>query len=173
MVRDIKEDGYGRVEGKSNSLKWGKDILLVCDTKEQLPYAEKCLSYFDCMPKEVEARLTKYLLRYFNEYKQDLDEEELEEMGPINEENILKHIQLVAIMVDNKCRKDLIEFHIEGNCDWEIEHGLEITISDGKILYVGPYGDYGPNSRRIEYALENYGYYNIDANFNMNYVDEE
>lgn len=172
MVRDIKEYEYGIVEGKTDSLKWGKDISLICDTKEQLSYAEKCLSYFDSMPDEVELKLIKYLFRYFKDYKQYFNQE-VEESDSINEENILKHIQIGSIIVDSECRKDKIEFHIEGNCDWEPEHGLEITISDGKILYVGPFEDYGPNSSRITYALENYGYYNPEANFSMNYVDEE
>jgi len=173
VIRDIKEYEYGIVEGKTDSLKWGKDISLMCDTKEQLPYAEKCLAYFDFMPNEVELKLIKYLLRYFMDYKQDMDQEELEELGAINEENILKHIQIGSVIVDNECRKDRIEFHIEGGCDWEPEHGLEITISDGKILYVGPFEDYGPNSSRLRYALENYGYYVPDADPKMNYVDEE
>lgn len=171
LVRDIKEYEYGIVEGKTDSLKWGKDISLICDSKEQLSYAEKCLAYFDSIPDEVELKLIKYLLRYFMDYKNYIDEE-FEEFGTINEENILKHIQIGAIIVDRECRKDRIEFHIDGSCDWEPEHGLEITISDGKILYVGPFENYAPNSSRIRYALENYGYYNPEADFNMNYVDE-
>ncbi len=44
-----------------------------------------------------------------------------------------------SVMVDNNCRSDIVEFHVEGSCDWEPEHGFEITISDGKILYVGSF----------------------------------
>lgn len=174
MVRDIKKYEYGLFEGKIDSLKWGKDISLICDTKEQFNYAEKCLSYFDSMPNEVELRLSKYLLRYFKEHEQYFDEEELKALGPINETNILNHIGIGSIIVDSNCRKDRIEFHIEGGCDWEIEHGLEITISDDKILYVGPFNDYGPNSSDLRYVLDKYGYYKPDSDgFNMNYVDEE
>jgi len=172
VVRDIKEYEYGIVEGKADSLRWGKDISLICDMKEQFPYAEKCLLYFDSITDEIEVKLIKYLFRYFNDYKQYLDEE-FTETYSISEENILKHIKIKSIIVDSECRKDRIEFHIEGSCDWESEHGLEITISDGKILYVGPFVDYAPNSSRIEYAMENYGYYNPESEFNMNYVDEE
>ena len=38
---------------------------------------------------------------------------------------------------------------IEGACKWEIEHGLEVTFSDGEIIYVGGFGDYGPNTSRL------------------------
>lgn len=170
MIRNIKEFDYGIVEGVTDSSKWGKDILLICDEKDEFPYAEKCLEYFDNLPKEVENRLKKYLYRYFKDYKQYLDEGELSEL---NEENIFDYIGLKSIIVDKKCRQDIIEFHIEGSCDWEIEHGLEITISDDKILYVGPFEDNAPNSNGIKYYLEHYGYYKSDTDFNMNYVDKE
>lgn len=173
MVRDIKEYDYGIVEGKTDSLKWGNNISLMCDTKEQFPYAEKCLFYLDTMPKEMENRLIQYLLRYLKDYICDFPEEEQEELSLINEENMIEHIHITSVIVDAECREEIIEFHIEGECDWEPEHGLEITISDGKILYVGPYNDYGPNSSRMRYALENYGYYNPNSDFNMNYADKE
>ena len=49
----------------------------------------------------------------------------------------------------------------------------EITISDGKILYVGSFDDYPPNSSRLSYLLEHYGYYDPDADPSMNYADKE
>ena len=52
----------------------------------------------------------------------------------------------------------------------EIEHGLEITIKDNKILYVGSYDDMPPYyQERIEYT----GYYDENKYMNMNYVDRE
>ena len=160
-------------EENIDSNKWGKNIILKCDKKEQFDYAKKCLSYFETMPKEVESRLRKYLFRYFKDYLKYIDEEDIEEWKNITEENILEHIEITTIIVDNNCRTNIIEFHIEGSCDWEPENGLEITISNGKILYVGSYVDYGPNSSRLKYALENYGYYDENADLKMNYADKE
>ena len=157
---------------KIDSIKWGENITLTCDKKNQIDYAKKCLSYFESMPKQVELRLRKYLFRYFRDYLQYI-EEETEEWKNITEENIFEHIQITTLIVSSECRTNIIEFHIEGNCDWEKEHGLEITISDEKILYVGPFENYGPNSSRLQYVLEKYGYYNENADVKMNYVDKE
>lgn len=167
MIRDIKEE-YGKFEGKTDSIKWGKDIYLMCESKEQFPYALKCLEFIDSMPDDFKSRLCKYLYRYYEEYKEFLEEE-----LNINEENILDYIHIKSIIVDNECRSDILEFHIEGSCTWEIEHGLEITISDKKILYVGPFEDYAPNSSNLKYIIEHYGYYNQNTDSNMNYVDKE
>ena len=125
------------------------------------------------MPVEMEQRLKKYLYRYYEDVASWIDEEEVEEIGPIGEETVMEHIRIGSVIVGDSCRRDRIEFHVEGSCDWEPEHGLEITISDDKILYVGPYEDYDPNTQRLSYALEHYGYYDPDADPIMNYADKE
>ena len=173
IIRDITEYDFGMVTGKVISRQWGDDFKLVCDNKNQFPYAQKCLAYLDSMPVEMEQRLKKYLYRYYEDVASWIDEEEVEEIGPIGEETVMEHIRIGSVIVGDSCRQDRIEFHVEGSCDWEPEHGLEITISDGKILYVGPYEDYDPNTQRLSYALEHYGYYDSDADPIMNYADKE
>lgn len=170
MEKNIITEVYGVFEYKTDSKKWGDNITLIFDNKDQFDYVKKCLSFFENMPDEMETRLNKYLLRYYKEYTQDCG---IEMEDEIDEENILKNIHIRSIIAYKKCREDVIEFQVEGTCDWEPEHGLEITISDGKILYVGAFEDYAPNSKSLEYALETYGYYDPDKTFNMNYADKE
>ena len=71
-----------------------------------------------------------------------------------------------------KKSQDRIDFHIEGSCKWDIEHGLEVTISDDRILYVGEFEDYGPNSNRLQYIIDKYGFYNPEIDMNVNYADK-
>lgn len=50
----------------------------------------------------------------------------------------------------------IIEFHVECECDWEEEHGLEITIKDNKLVYVGSFDGMPPYyEERLAYV----GYY--------------
>lgn len=170
MEKNNITEMQGTFEYKTDSKKWGDNITLIFDNKDQFDYVKKCLSFFENMPDEMESRLNKYLLRYYKEMRQELGNSIKD---TIDEENILKNIHIISIIVDKKCRQDIVEFHVEGTCDWEPEHELEITISDGKILYVGAFEDYAPNSSRLEYALETYGYYNPEKTLNMNYADKE
>lgn len=94
-------------------------------------------------------------------------------MEPIDENNVLEHIHIGSVIVEKECRTDRIEFHVEGECDWEPEHGLEITISDNRILYVGPFEDNGPNTERLQYQIKQYGYYREGDGPKMSYVDKE
>ena len=68
-VVEIKENDYGRLRGKTKSLRWGEDFGIVCNNKEQIPYVKKCLAYLDAMPSDMEARLRKYLFRYYKWYE--------------------------------------------------------------------------------------------------------
>ena len=172
IIRDVIEYDYGMVTGKVKSKQWGDNFKLVCDKKEQFLYAQKCLLYLDSMSSDMEGRLMTYLWRYYKDYE-DFYKEDYGESAFLFENEILEHIRIGSVIVGDSCRQDRIEFHVEGSCDWEPEHGLEITISDGKILYVGPYEDYDPNTERLSYALEHYGYYDPDADPIMNYADKE
>ncbi len=154
----------------TDSLKCGEDFSLLCDTKEQLPYALKCLAYLDNLPQEVEKRLRKYIFRYYKDFEKYLFEDEIAEMGIIDENTVFEHICIYSVIVEKECRQERIEFYVEGGCDWEPEHGLEITFSNGKILYTGSFEDNPPYVSCWESSDR---YYGPDANLIMNYADKE
>ena len=43
-----------------------------------------------------------------------------------------------------------IGYQLSGNCDWEEEHGIEIVILDGKLIYLGEFSGVSPWSYPIE-----------------------
>ena len=43
------------------------------------------------------------------------------------------------LVVETPKEPEKIAFGVELRCDWEPEHGMEWTINDGKVLYVGDY----------------------------------
>lgn len=170
MISDIKETRFG-IEGTAASAEWGI-YKVFCKNKAQLPYAEKCVGFWNSLDDNMKERLCRYLYRYFKEYE-ELFEEENSEQITINTDTIINYIGINVLIVESADENDIPAFHIEGSCVWEPEHGLEITVSDNKFLYVGPFEDYGPNTSRLQYVLDKYGYYNEDSQFNMNYVDNE
>ena len=171
-IKDLKEYSSGLIAATTTSKKWGDSFILMCKSKEQIPYAKKCLEYLDNIPCDVEKRLRIYLVRYYKDYEQFLDDDQKAAIGPVNEATVLDLIRVESVIVNDKCRQDRIEFHIEGSCKWEIEHGLEVTISDDRILYVGEFEDYGPNSNRLQYIIDKYGFYNPEIDMNVNYADK-
>lgn len=52
---------------------------------------------------------------------------------------MLKCFEVGTLIVDVPEDPARIGFQLSGNCDWEEEHGIEIDILDGKLVYLGEY----------------------------------
>lgn len=170
MIKDIITTKYGDLEGKAWNEVFQTDIRVSISSENKLPYAKKCAEYFSNMSEEMVERLCKYCIRYCEEMRELIGEDEVEVPANIKGKEILSYIEPSVLIIDEACDESIIEFHVECECDWEEEHGLEITIKDNKIIYVGSYDGMPPHQMsRIEYA----GYYNENSEMNMNYVDKE
>lgn len=170
MIKDIKKNKDGEVEGKLYVPLFDMDMDVMISSEEKLEYAEKCAEYFCNMPEDVLERFCKYCIRYLEEMREVLDEEDIPVPKRVTGKEILEYITPSVLIIDEECDENIIEFHMELECDWEIEHGLELTIKDGRILYVGPYDGMPPYfMERIEHV----GHYDPNKDMNMNYADEE
>ena len=49
-----------------------------------------------------------------------------------------------ALIVDAPEDSSRIGYQLSGNCDWEEEHGIEIDILDGKLVYLSEYSGQSP-----------------------------
>ncbi len=49
-----------------------------------------------------------------------------------------------ALVVDAPEDPLRIGYQLSGNCDWEEEHGIEIDILDGKLVYLSEYSGQSP-----------------------------
>ncbi len=173
LIYDIEEDEYAGFEGGADLDNFDCEVSVTFPSEEKRAYAEKCVEYMQNLDEDTMKRLAKYSYRYYSEFCSMLEEADIEELEmpqDVSEQDILDYVYLNTIIVEEECREDRVEFHVECNCDWEIEHGLEFTISDGKILYLGGFNDVPPY---MQARLDNFGFYNEKADFNMNYADKE
>ena len=132
----------------ANSSKYGSNFELRYYTSDQIDYAYKCLEYLDNLPIDINEHFKECLMKYYNEHK---DYVELS----ITKDTVLNHIELTELTIGKNWNKEIIEFSAAGWCEWEEEHGIEVVFSDGKILYLNHFIDVEPNSRRLEYILQN------------------
>ncbi len=170
MINNLKKNQYGELEGEVYVPLFDMDMEVSISNESKLAYAERCAEYFCNLPEDVLERFCKYCSRYCEEMRRVLDEEDMPVPEGVEGKEILDYIAPNILIIDEKCDESIIEFHMEMSCDWEIEHGLELTIKDGKILYVGSYDGMPPyHTSRIEYV----GHYNPNVDMNMNYADKE
>lgn len=174
LIENIRECEYGGFEGETYLNDRDGKVRVKFPSEAKREYAEKCVEYLQNMDKDMTQRLAKYAYRFFKDLSKDFDDDDygtfIDMPQNVSEEDILKYVQFDSIIIEEECREDRIEFHAGGGCDWEIEHGFEFTVSDGKILYVGPFEDMPPNNpERFAY----YGFYDENADPIMNYADKE
>jgi hypothetical protein len=87
-----------------------------------------------------------YLWEYYREMTELNDEEGI---GPIeDDEEILTRIELDSdIEVRWDCDENDVYVSFGGGCDWEVEHGLQITLRNGDVLAkVGDYDGHVSNA---------------------------
>ncbi len=171
IIKNVHKEEYDGYEGTAFLDNWDCEVNVSFPSEDKREYAETCVQFIQNMSDDFKKRFSKYAYRYFKEMVEEVGEECLEDMPiDVTEEDILEFVCPNVIIVDEECRDDRVEFHVECGCDWEIEHGLEITVSDGKILYVGSFDDMPPyDAERLEYA----GFFDEDQDMNMNYADKE
>lgn len=142
IISNVEKDKHSRIYiGKMFSELFGceLDVVLSGDSAELLAYAERCAEYFNHLPEELLNELKKYSLRYYNDMKQYYDDDNPDFPADVNEENIGEHIKARCFIVETPKDADKIAFGVELACEWEPEHGMEWTLNDGKVLYVGDY----------------------------------
>ncbi len=170
MIENIRKDKTVGMEGEMHMPLFKDDISVYFPDRSKLTYAEKCAAYLNNMNEDMLNRLKKYIYRYYREYADQFDEDELGMPVDVEEEDILRYVSPGALIIEKDCREKMTEFHLEFECDWEIEHGLEITISNGKILYVGSFDDMPPyDAKRLKAA----GFFDPNASVHLNYADHE
>lgn len=148
MITDIEEGEYG-LEGFTRWELFDMGIDVTIKENVDVAYAEKCAEALNALPEETVNAIweaaKKYCLFFIGLCGDDWDE--WNEMGievtrKTPAEKIKSEIFPSCLIIDEP-EDERVGFHIECNCSWEPEHGLEITILDGKLVYLGAFESCG------------------------------
>lgn len=142
IINNVEKDKHSSIFiGKMNSERFGceMDVILSSGSEELLVYAERCADYFNHLPAALFDELKQYSLRYYNDMKQFYDDDNPDFPQNVTVENIGDYMKAQCLIVEVPKDADKIAFGVEFCCAWEPEHGMEWTINDGKVLYVGDY----------------------------------
>lgn len=148
MITNIHKDEYG-VEGRTRWALFNKEIDVAIGDDVDVAYAEKCAEALNGLSEETVNAIweaaKKYCLYFIELCGGEWDE--WNEMSfrvtkKTPAEKIKSEIFPICLIVDEP-EDERIGFDIECNCSWEAEHGLEITILDGKLVYLGAFEDQG------------------------------
>ena len=143
---ETTEDGF---DGKVYFGLFGKTIELILDAEDS-EFALECATVLNSLEDNVIDSLCHASIRYCNDFLEMIDEPRMDFK---HHKDVLKFVYPSALIVPcpNSVREPVV--HLELNCEWEIEHGMEWIVRGGLVLYVGafngedPYDDFVPKER--------------------------
>lgn len=144
LIKDLHDTEYGP-EGKMRWELFDKEITVSLDEDVDVSYAEKCAEALNNLSEETVNALWEAAKRYCLFFMElcgdewdDFNEMTMKVTEETPAEEIKSQIYPGYLIVDAP-EGDGIGFHLECNCSWEVEHGLEITVLDNKLLYLGAF----------------------------------
>lgn len=147
-----KEDFY---EGAIHFDLLDQDITILLGESDvpDFVYAETCVKALNQLSDQVVDVLCEASLRYCYDFCDIVGEKPPKLDAP---REILTYIEPNSMIIE-KAEDDSVVIHLELECSWEEEHGLEWLIKDEQVMYVGPFANVAVNESQEEYAA--YGSY--------------
>lgn len=165
MIEELKESEFG-LEGTLECPLFSQPLDVLIDGAG-VEYAQRCAAALCTLPEETLLRLCRYSVRYCEWFRSLVPDVDIGVPEGTEGRAILEHI-FPGILIVTAPEDGRVGYSLELGCDWEPEHGLEWTILDGKVKYVGPYESTSPWDD-MSYT----GFYQEGAELNMNFADQE
>ena len=151
IIKNISEGEFG-LEGEVFFNLFKKDIDLTVEDTD-ISFAEKCAEYLNNLPTEVVDHLCEASIKYCNNFLEAIGEPQKLFKKP---RDILPLIYPSVLIVPYPEMPDKPVIHLELNCEWEEEHGMEWIIRNNKVLYVGAFNGEDPWAEFSEKQSWNY-----------------
>ncbi|MBZ5488162.1 hypothetical protein HW452_11570 [Halomonas aquamarina] len=132
-------EGEDGLEGKVYSALFDQVVTLFAADAD-LVFARRCAVHLNQLSDEVVEHLCRSTVHYCDAFLSEVGEPLIEFAAP---RDVLKLVTPQVLIVPCP-EKQTPVVHLELECDWEPEHGLEWVVREDKVLYVGPFNDEDP-----------------------------
>jgi len=139
-IRDLTQGEFGE-DGIVRLTLFDKDVDVHIEDGGSVAYAQKCADYLNSIPAAVIDDLCAASIRYCNMFRDDIGEPPLTFTCNMDVLRIVCPSVLIVPVSDDDSDPVV---HMELNCDWEEEHGMEWIIRGDKVLYVGGFNGQNP-----------------------------
>ena len=151
QVKPLGDDSTYR-EGRVYCKPWDTEIdVSLYEEDVTLEYAEKCAEAMNSMPQELIDTICRAAKLFCLEFFDAISDEwraELSHAVPVDKDTppaeMMKHFRPYALVVEPPADPSRIGYQLACNCAWEEEHGMEIDVLDGKLVYLCEYGGESP-----------------------------
>ena len=132
------------------------DADIEIDAESDVPeeYIDRCVDFVKNLSGDLHMEICKggkrYCMWMIEQEKEAMGDDFTaeEEYEKVDENTslttIARMMDFTGMYIEVPEDENVIAFSIGGECDWEPEHGLDVLIRDGKVIYVGSCEGYSP-----------------------------
>jgi len=140
LIINIDSNKNWPLEGRVYSDLFKHHINFFAEHRD-VEYAKACAEYLNLFSSDLIDQLCRASIRYCNEFLEEVGEPVIE-FASIRDVLKIVSPNFINIPEPNENKNPVI--HMDLNCEWEPEHGMEWIIRDGEVLYVGQYSAEDP-----------------------------
>ena len=136
------------------------DIEVSIHDKAPVQYAERCAEAVQNLSASVVDELCAASIRYCEDIRKLYLDEGWDFGVPegVSGRAILDYVSKDGTLNIDPPEGDGVGFRFELNCDWEEEHGLEWSILNSEVVYVGSFSDENPWRGRDYFKTASWNY---------------
>lgn len=153
LIKNIYQGQLDPPEGDVWFGLFDKYISFAIEDSADLEYAASCAKYLNSLNEELIKEICEASINYCNSFLDAIGEEVRVFR---NHKDILPLIYPSALLIPDPENGDEPIVHMELNCEWEAEHGMEWIIRGNKVLYVGAFNGIYPWSEITKDEIGNY-----------------
>lgn len=141
LIKDISHNGFC-LSGKVFFRLFDRYIDLLIDEEEptNLTYTHKCAVYLNSLSDHLIDRLCVASINYCNTFLDDIGDKPRKFS---DRRDVLKLITPLSLSVPQMLRDEPV-IHLEFDCEWEMEHGMEWIVRGDRVLFVSAFESEDP-----------------------------
>jgi len=137
LIRNIHKGEFG-LEGEVYFELFAQYFSVYAEDEVDSAYIEACAVSMNSLSEAAIEALCQAAIRYCNDFLHMVGQPKKHFE---NLKDILSIVQPSSLIVPYPENGTETVVHLELNCDWEIEHGMEWLVRNNEVLYVGGFND--------------------------------
>jgi hypothetical protein len=141
LLKNINESSDSRIEGEVWFELYNLYIRFVTRDSADIDYVRRCANYMNNLSDAIVNSLCKSSIKYCNSFLGRVKEPEKRFK---NIRDVLELVYPGTLLVPDPEKDEEPLLHMELNCEWEVEHGMEWIVRGKRVLYVGSFNGLDP-----------------------------
>lgn len=135
VIEDLSKEEHG-MSGTVRSKLADKNLEVWIEEDVSIEYVNLCAKSLSSIDDNLIEDICKAAISYSEDFCEMVGQEppKIEKMR-----DILQYVEFGSMLVDEPEDKSVPVVHLTGGCEWEPEHGIEVIIRNGELIYLGAY----------------------------------